>query len=132
MNKEGKSPHDNVYTRLGRSQHHGIGVLAILDIPKGTNVFGDDESEIVWVNKSEIQGLDNEIKRLYEDFCILRNDKYGCPTNFNMLTVGWYLNESKSDFNVGCDKNYNFIAIRDIKRGEELLVDYSTYSDEIK
>jgi SET domain-containing protein len=49
-----------------------------------------------------------------------------------MLTVGWYLNQSKENPNVLCTDDYDFIALRDIKKGEELAVDYSTYSEHPK
>jgi hypothetical protein len=55
---------------------------------------------------------------------------FGCPTNFNRLTISWYLNKPKRGGkpNVYC-KNYDFYASRKIKAGEELTVDYSKYSD---
>ena len=123
-------PHKGVYTRLGRSAIHGIGVIAIRDIPKGTNVFEGDNSKIVWINKSEFLNIEPEIRKLYDDFCVIKSDKYGCPENFNSLTVGWYLNESKDNPNVCCTENYEFITTRDIKKGEELLANYSEYSDD--
>ena len=122
-------PHEGVYTRLRRSNIHGAGVFAVRDIPKDTNVFSTDESEVVWIDKKEITGLEPGVKKLYDDFCIIKGDKYGCPKNFNNLTVAWYLNESRDNPNVRCTDDYDFIAIRDIKTGEELTVDYSTYSE---
>ena len=35
-----------------------------------------------------------------------------------MLTVGWYINESKNNPNVRCTDNYDFVASRDIKKGK--------------
>lgn len=122
--------HDQVYTRLMPSPIHGVGVFAICDIPKGTNIFSNDEGEMVWIDKSEIDKIEPDFKKLYEDFCVIKNGKYGCPKNFNSLTVAWYLNESKTNPNVLCDKDYNFITTREIKQGEELTVDYSTYSEQ--
>ena len=69
---------------------------------------------------------------MYDDFCIIKGNKYYCPDNFNNLNVGWYLNESKENPNVGCDEKYDFFAIRDIKKNDELTVDYSTFSDDIQ
>ena len=76
------------------------------------------------------------LKVLYDDFCVITPDKYLCPKSFNRLTVSWYVNEPndndpKESTNVRCtgDPDYHFIASRDIKNGEELLVDYSTYSE---
>ncbi len=124
-----KLPHNNIYTRLAPSKIQGVGVFAIRDILKGTNIFSNDKSKMIWIDESEIKNIDPEVKKLYDDFCVIKNGKYGCPKNFNTLTVGWYLNESKENLNVRCIKDYNFIAIRDIKNGEELFIDYSTFSE---
>ena len=129
MKNEKKLPHYKVYTRLKPSKIHGIGVFAITNIKKGTFIFyGDEDSEMIWIKKSKLKKLPKEIERLHEDFCILKNGVYGCPVNFNSMTVAWYLNSSKKP-NVGCDKDYNFYALRNIKAGEELTVDYDTYSE---
>ena len=73
-----------------------------------------------------------EIRKLYLDFCptIKKGGKtfFGCPENLNLMTVAWYLNDSKKP-NVVCDKEYVFSALRNIKKGEELTVDYSTYTE---
>lgn len=123
-------PHENVYTRLKCSEIHGIGVFAIRDIPKGTKIFSNDVQDMIWIRKDELSNLDLEAEKLYKDFCVFKNNKLGCPKNFNSLTVGWYINESKENPNVGCTKNYDFIALRLIKTGEELFTDYSTFSDQ--
>lgn len=123
-------PHAGVYTRIMPSPIHGIGVFAIRDIPKGTYIFAGDSSKLVWVDKHDLDGLDAESRKLYDDFCVIKGDKYLCPDNFNNLNVGWYLNESRENVNVGCDENYDFFALRDVKAGEELTLDYSTFSDE--
>jgi hypothetical protein len=125
-------PHDGIYTRLQRSPIHGVGVFAIRDIPKGTGIFKNDDNKMIWVNKDDISNIDMELLRLYDDFSVNKNGKLGCPKNFNMLTVGWYINESKDNPNVCCNDNYDFIALRDIKKGEELTVNYSTYSEHPK
>jgi hypothetical protein len=72
--------------------------------------------------------LPKEIKRLYNDFCIKKNGKFGCPTNFNKLTPAWFLNHSNSP-NVAADKDYRFFALKNIKKDDELTADYNTYSD---
>lgn len=123
-------PHYGVFTRIGISKIHGVGVFAIQDIPKGTNLFENDNSQMVWIDKSEVANLDPALKKLYDDFAVIKNDQYGCPVSFNSLTVGWYINESKNSPNVGCTPSYDFIALREIKSGEELLVNYADYSEE--
>ena len=123
-------PHDGVFTRLAPSKLHGVGVFAIRTIKKGTYIFPDDKAKLQWLRRTQLKSLPKTIRRLYDDFCIIKGGGalYGCPKSFNNLTVSWYLNESKTP-NVGCDKNYNFYALRDIKTGEELTADYSTYNE---
>lgn len=134
--KNKKYPHDNVYARLGISKIHGVGVIAIRDIPKDTNIFKNDLTKISWVPKEEIDNskIELELKRFYYDFCILKDNKYGVPENFNSITPGWYINEPRlgEESNVYPDKNYNFFARKNIKKGEELTVDYSSFSEHVK
>jgi len=105
-------------------------VFAIRNIRKGADVFGEDDDDIVWVERSQLRGLPREVRRMYEDFCIItdRGRRFGCPTNFNRLTISWYLNSSKNP-NVACHEDFRFTAKRLIKAGEELTVDYSTYNE---
>lgn len=121
-------PHEGVYARIQRSRIHGIGLFAIRKIGKGTKLFGSDDSGMIWVKEEEIAKLPLKIRKLYTDFGVLKDGRYGCPVNFNQLTPAWYLNHSKNKPNVRCDENYDFVALRDIAVGEELTVDYSTYS----
>lgn len=129
-NRTRRLPHDKVYTRIKCSPIHGVGVFAILPIPKGTPLFGDDDDELRWVGRAELGHLPREINRLYTDFCIAKDKGkwFGCPRSFNDMTIAWYLNDSRNA-NVGCDKNYRFHTLRDVKKGEELTVDYRTYND---
>ena len=61
-------PHVGVYTRLGRSKTHGVGVFAIKKIRRGTKVFGSDDAGMVWIDKHKAERLPNRIKKLYADF----------------------------------------------------------------
>jgi SET domain-containing protein len=123
-----KPPHHGVFARLKPSAIHGVGVFAILNIPRGTFVFADEEEQIVWIDKMVVQSLPKPLKDLYEDFAVIKHGKYGCPTNFNLLTTSWYLNHSDQP-NLAVDRNYRFYALRDIDAGEELTADYRTYSE---
>lgn len=125
-----KPPHFGVYARIRPSKRGGVGVFAIRPIRKGTHLFYGDNDEIVWVDKSRLKHMSPEIRKLYDDFCIIKGGGrlYGCPVNFNHLTVAWFLNHSRNP-NVTCDKEFRFFAALDIEPGEELTVDYSSYSE---
>lgn len=102
--------------------------MAIRDIKKGSKVFFGDDDPIVWVHRSKLKRVPAELMKLYDDFCIVDKGRYGCPKNFNQLTVAWYLNHSSKP-NVVADKEYTFYALCDIKKGQELTVDYDTFSE---
>jgi SET domain-containing protein len=121
-------PHSGVYTRLKPSKIHGVGVFAIQNIKKGTFIFPDDNQRIRWVDESQVENIPRPLNRLYRDFAIIRGKKYGAPWNFDRLTTAWYLNHSKKP-NIAIDKRFRFYTMRHIRSGEELTVDYDTYSD---
>jgi len=119
-------PHQNVYTRLAPSNLHGVGVFAIRRIPRGTQLFTGDEGAMVWIPRDRLGRLPPAVRRLYDDFCVVRGALLGCPTSFNNLTPGWYINHSDSP-NTAIDADYNFHTIQIVSVGEELTVDYNTY-----
>jgi hypothetical protein len=125
-------PHERVLVRLGRSDIHGIGVFACEHIEAGTNVFAPDQREISWVPASVMDdpSLRPFQRALYEDFAIRRGSELGCPSNFNLLTVGWYVNEPRVSEapNLASTKDYDLLALRHIEAGEELTVCYSSFA----
>jgi len=129
-------PHEGVYVRLGASPIHGIGVFALQPISAGTNVFANDQRAITWVPSTI---LDDEsvppfLRRLYSDFAIRRGNELGSPANFNLLTVGWYLNEPRAGEqpNVGPTAEFELVALRDIEAGEELTLSYASFAEASK
>ena len=122
-------PHSNVYARIGASPTSGVGVFAIRDIPADTNIFDERPSWLVWIDEADIMGLPEEIQKLYVDFGVPIDGKIGCPSSFNEITPSWYVNHSKDNPNLYADEGFVFKALRDIKAGEELLVDYTSYCE---
>jgi SET domain-containing protein len=126
-------PHENVRVRLGRSEIHGVGVFACQPIEAGTNVFAADQREISWVPAALLEdpSLTDFDRSLYHDFAIRAGDELGCPSNFNLLTVGWYVNEPRDgdEPNVTSTEDFDLVALRDIEPGEELTIRYSSFTD---
>ena len=125
-------PHAGVLTRLGLSAIHGIGVFAICPIAKGTRVFAHDEAHIRWVDAAalDLAALRPAERQLYQDFAIRRDGMLGCPTSFDQLTPGWYLNEPADGGagNVRLTGDFAVIADRDIREGEELTCRYASFN----
>ena len=123
-------PHDGVYVRIGRSAIHGVGVIAILPIPQGTNLFPWDNEPLAWVPQAEIATLPPALQQLYADFGVRRGDTIGVPPSLSRLTPGWHLNQPAPGeaANVRVDSDLQFYAMRDIAPGEELTVEYGTFS----
>ena len=130
-------PHYNIYARLKKSKIHGVGVFAIIGIPKKTLLFKGDESEMIWHKEDElnIYSLPKPILKLYKDFCVFKTiktvKKIGCPSSFNNMPISWFLNSSKKP-NCAMNKNYDIYSLREIKSGEELTLDYDTFSEKSK
>jgi len=125
------SPHRGVFVRLkpSRVQKGAVGVFAIKRIPKNTKVFAYENEEVYWTPKASVP-KSSPIRSLYDDFAIIKDGRYGCPTSFNRLTPAWFMNDSKSP-NTLCDENYDFFSIREISAGEELTVDFDTFSEAV-
>jgi hypothetical protein len=121
-----------VLARLGVSAIHGVGVFSARAIPAGTNIFPADQAEIVWVPASLLDDpvLSTFERSLYRDFAIRRGEELGCPANFSLLTVGWYVNEPRPGEppNLEPTEQFDLVAARDIAEGEELTVLYSSFS----
>jgi len=111
----------------------GIGVFATHDIPVGTLLF----------NKSfELRTLKvKDIPAELMQYCIYINDEEClCPERFDRMEIGWFINHSvtpniaKKTIVQNADlindiKVRSIYAIKDIKAGDEILIDYN-YLDE--
>lgn len=121
-------PHCNLYTRL-RAGPNGVGVFAIRDIAAGTILFVGDTAATTRIPVDEVEQIeDPEIRQMYLDFCPVVDGAFVAPQSFNQLTMGWYLNHSGAP-NVLCERGLRFLTRRFVMKGEELTVDYSTYSE---
>jgi hypothetical protein len=101
----------------------GVGVFATAGIPAGTvlrELFADDD--VRFLTWAEFAALDvpAEVK---ENFAVRYDDGGYLPLDFNRISVGWFLNDSR-DPNLAHDADYVYFALRAIAAGEELLIDY--------
>lgn len=78
--------HEKALTRLKQSIINGVGLFAIRKINKGIEIFPDINDEIIWVDSSKIKTFGGQVRRLYDDYCVIKSNIYGCPKSFNSLT----------------------------------------------
>lgn len=127
----------DTYCRIGVSKIHGVGVIAIKNIPKGTNPFMITNKKaidynLVPISKNEVNQLSKPVKKLINDFIAPdENGSYYVPYNgMNNIDVSFYMNNSKNN-NIDVIETkadmLEFIANRDILEGEELTINYKAY-----
>lgn len=127
----------DTYCRIGVSQIHGVGVIAIKQIPKGTNPFMITNKkgikyDLVELSKKEVDGLPKNVKKIVTDFIgIDENGNYSIPYHgTNSLDISFYMNDYKNN-NIDVvetkSEMLEFIANRDIEEGEELTINYQEY-----
>lgn len=98
----------------------GVGVFATHDIPKGTALFSGKSSSM----KRKI----SEIPPDFIKYCIFLSDEECLsPERFDHMGIGWYINHSSTP-NIGKNR-HGFIAVCDIKTGEEILFNYNELNE---
>jgi hypothetical protein len=106
-----------------KAAKYGVGVFATHDIKKGTylRLFNEENVEVSRLRNKK------DVPEVFQEYCVDRGDMLLCPSDFGHMEVGWYLNHSK-DPNA-YHKDYNYYALRDIKEGEEIIIDYNTLEE---
>jgi hypothetical protein len=106
----------------------GVGTFAVHRIEKGQKaadgVAEEDFQELVsW---ECFPRLSVDLQRKVMAFCVGTPEGFVPPPcfDFNKLSLEWYLNHS-CEGNCGFDNEGDFVAIRNIQKGEELTYDYS-------
>lgn len=116
----------NTFVALKPSPIEGIGVFAIADIKEGqSGLFSKDKSEWIAVTKAEVEALPPHSRFLVENHCLYDDEHYFIPEyGFKMIDLVVYLNHSDEPNVRSINDGEDFIALREIKAGEELLIDY--------
>lgn len=122
----------NTFVALKPSPVEGIGVFAIADIKEGqSGLFSKDKSEWIAVTKAEVEALPPHSRFLVENHCLYDDEHYFIPEyGFKMIDLVVYLNHSDEPNVRSINDGEDFIALREIKAGEELLIDYGEIVNE--
>lgn len=122
---------EEVHCRIGVSALHGVGVIAVRRIPKGTRVLRSTLStRDIRVPKSDLKTLPVATRRLLEAFCEQDRRSFWLPrAGMNTFSLYQHLNHSKKP-NVMLVKPGHYLTTREIGAGEELTLDYdSTFGE---
>ena len=114
------------YVALQPSAVHGIGVFAIRDIPKGCrHIFSEENDNWIKLSFAEVEALPPHAKNFIETYYLYDTEHYFIPDHgCKIMDMANYLNHSHEPNIVSVMEGRWFEAIRDIKEGEELLVNY--------
>jgi SET domain-containing protein len=123
----------NTYVMLKPSPIEGIGVFAIQDIPKGCrDMFSKPDTADKWitVSKKEVAALPAPAQFIVGNYCLYDDENYFIPDQgFKKIDVALFLNHADIPNIVSINEGDYFEAVRDIKAGEELLIDYGEIVD---
>lgn len=127
---------DKMYCRLGVSKIHGVGVFAVVSIPKGINPFKVSKKyeDMPWLDipNGFFKKLPKGRQRLIAEVFIPSKGVRSLPScGTNIVFLDSYLNHSEKP-NMATKNGFSFYTLRHIRTGEELTVDYRTYVENIK
>lgn len=119
----------NTYVVLRPSSIAGVGVFALVDIPKGCRAMfspPDPVEEWILLSKEEVDGLPPHSKFMVENYCLYDDDlNYFVPAGgFKKMDLSVFLNHADSPNVKSVNDGDYFEALREIKAGEELYIDY--------
>ena len=126
-----KELQQETYVALKPSPVHGIGVFAIRDIPKGCrSICSKATGEWIKLSFEEVEQLPAHSRNLIETYCLYDETHYFVPDyGFKLMDLVLYLNHSHEPNIASINDGEHFEALRDIKEGEELLVNYGTIAE---
>lgn len=130
------------FVRLAPSKIRGagVGVIAVREIPKGTDPFKkatQSYQQVVPLHEDELRNVPPSVKRMISDFNHPEHTERGLvytlpASGLNTLDVSFYLNHSDTPnieiYRKPGDPYLAFRAKRKIRKGEELFINYNDYS----
>lgn len=114
------------FVALQPSAIHGIGVFAITDIPKGCrNLFSKNTGGWITLSFEEAEQLPAHSREFIETYYLYDEENYFIPDHgCKVMDMASYLNHSSTPNIQSVNEGEYFETLRNIKAGEELLVDY--------
>jgi SET domain-containing protein len=123
----------NTWVMIKPSPIEGIGVFALRDIPRGCrDMFGkpDDPGEWMTILKNEVETLPAHVQFLVGNYCLYDDENYFVPAQgFKKMDLSLFLNHSDEPNIISVNDGDYFETTRDIKEGEELVIDYGEIVD---
>lgn len=124
----------NTWVMIKPSPIEGIGVFALRDIPKGCRAMfskADDNEQWISITKIEMNNLPAHAKALVESYCLYDADHYFVPDyGFKKMDLVNFINHSDEPNIISINDGEFFEALKDIKIGEELVIDYGEIVEE--
>jgi SET domain-containing protein len=122
---------DNTYIMLRPSTIAGVGVFALIDIPKGCRaMFSKPDAAEEWItlSKAEVDALPPHSKFMVENYCLYDDDlNYFVPAQgFKKMDLSVFLNHSDTPNVQSINDGDYFETLRQIQAGEELLINYGS------
>jgi hypothetical protein len=107
-----------------------VATFAVRALKKGAIIADiDSPEEAVILPKRYFKNLDKVTRRKIDRFAVLdEDDEYCLPADLNNIGTSRYFNHSCCP-NVVYDRKGNYVAARDIKKDEELFLDYGLMFD---
>jgi hypothetical protein len=117
---------NSVWATVKPSKIHGVGVVAIRDIPEGQVITDNGQawglSSQFLITQEDLQAIDKPIRDLILDRCLMFDKYIACSPNAQ-VDLRAFMNHSKTPNTDG------FVTLRKIKEGEELTEDYTSFGE---
>ncbi|MEJ0054359.1 MAG: SET domain-containing protein-lysine N-methyltransferase [Bacteroidota bacterium] len=111
----------------------GVGIFAVRDITAGCrDMFSKPDVNDKWisVSKKEVESLPVHAQHLVGNYCLYNEENYFIPDyGFKKIDLSLFLNHGDSPNIISINEGEYFEAIRDIRAGEELVIDYGEIVD---
>ena len=111
-----------IHLILRPSPIQGIGVFTLTSIKKGEKIPLSNANDARIIQDSELARLP---KAYYQYHVPDVEGNWWGPINYHCMSIGWYLNHSKTP---NLDVSSNFTPMRTIRKSEELTIDYSYWN----